>query len=520
MGGETTRRFTHQTNHVRADRARPDIVEFRRMDPENRPAPFKRYPVLEPRPLPDDLGDDLGRLLYLAAGVTRAAGSALGTTFFRVAPAAGNLHPNEVYVVCGDLPGGGRAGAAVPAGVHHYEPLEHALTLLRAGDYRSALAGEAVIGRGAESTALLVLTGLPWRTGWKYGDRGWRHLYWDAGAILANLLTVADEGAIPVGLFAGFDDEQVARLLGLDPGREDPLAVVALGTPVGAPAAKVVPAGTRVDPLDVTVEPLSPRPRRFPLAESLQRAGDLAGADAVKEWRRAAATAEAERAPGERLRAFVDVADVILRRGSTRLFRRERAPAELLGPVLDHAGRPLPFDAAPPGGSLLDVFLTIHAVDGVEPGAYHWARRTGRLEQLLPLTEGEARAAGAHLCLDQPLGGDSAYTAFLCADLDPLLDRLGDRGYRAAQLEAGIVAGRLQLAAFALGFGGTGLTFWDEEVSAFFGIAAAPMLVAAIGVPATPPAPSGRPRQPAVLGHYGDLMGRVMNDLRVRGPRG
>jgi len=37
----------------------------------------------------------------------------------------------------------------------------------------------------------LVVTGIPWRTTWQYGQRGWRHLFWDAGAIVANLLAVA-----------------------------------------------------------------------------------------------------------------------------------------------------------------------------------------------------------------------------------------------------------------------------------------------------------------------------------------
>ena len=63
------------------------------------------------------------------------------------------------------------------------------------------------------------------------------------------------------------------------------------------------------------------------------------------------------------------------------------------------------------------------------------------------------------LCLGQDLGGDSAATVFHCARLEPILQALGARGYRAAQLEGGVAAERLQLAAFALGFGATGLTF-------------------------------------------------------------
>jgi nitroreductase len=53
-------------------------------------------------------------------------------------------------------------------------------------------------------------------------------------------------------------------------------------------------------------------------------------------------------------------------------------------------------------------------------------------------------------------------------DLARVLDRFGNRGYRAAQLEGGITGGRLYLAAYAQGFGATGLTFYDDEVTEFF----------------------------------------------------
>jgi hypothetical protein len=98
---------------------------------------------------------------------------------------------------------------------------------------------------------------------------------------------------------------------------------------------------------------------------------------------------------------------------------------------------------------------------------------------------------------------------FHSALLDPLLDNLGSRGYRAAQLEAGIVSGRLALSAFALDLGATGLTFFDDLVSVYFQTASAPMLATAVGVSDTPPAPAGRPGQPAALGRYHELMARV-----------
>jgi nitroreductase len=50
----------------------------------------------------------------------------------------------------------------------------------------------------------------------------------------------------------------------------------------------------------------------------------------------------------------------------------------------------------------------------------------------------------------------------------PVVERFGNRGYRAAQLEAGILGGRMYLAAYAQGFGATGLTFFDDDVTDFF----------------------------------------------------
>jgi len=57
---------------------------------------------------------------------------------------------------------------------------------------------------------------------------------------------------------------------------------------------------------------------------------------------------------------------------------------------------------------------------------------------------------------------------FLLADLRAIFDRFGNRGYRAVQLEAGILAGKLYLAAYAQRLGATGLTFYDDDVTGFF----------------------------------------------------
>jgi len=72
------------------------------------------------------------------------------------------------------------------------------------------------------------------------------------------------------------------------------------------------------------------------------------------------------------------------------------------------------------------------------------------------------------------------------ADLGQVLARFGNRGYRAAQLEGGITGERMYLAAYAQRFGATGLTFFDDEVTEFFGPHAAGksvMFLVALGYP-------------------------------------
>ncbi len=101
---------------------------------------------------------------------------------------------------------------------------------------------------------------------------------------------------------------------------------------------------------------------------------------------------------------------------------------------------------------------------------------------------GEFREEAGHLALDQRLAADAAACVYFTADLERLVDALGDRGYRLAQFEAALTAGRLYLATYAhRDLGGTGLTFYDELVTEFFSPRAkglAPMFLYTLGRPA------------------------------------
>jgi hypothetical protein len=73
---------------------------------------------------------------------------------------------------------------------------------------------------------------------------------------------------------------------------------------------------------------------------------------------------------------------------------------------------------------------------------------------------------------------------------------LDDRQYRDAQLAAGLVEGRLHLAAYALGAGASGMTFLDSEIPGLVGEPLDGLLFTCVGVPEYKPKPGGPPGAP------------------------
>ena len=63
---------------------------------------------------------------------------------------------------------------------------------------------------------------------------------------------------------------------------------------------------------------------------------------------------------------------------------------------------------------------------------------------------------------------DASVSIYFLADLKAIMERYGNRGYRMAQTEAAIRAGKIYLAAYALRLGASGLTFFDDDVTEFF----------------------------------------------------
>ncbi|HTF36599.1 MAG TPA: SagB/ThcOx family dehydrogenase [Myxococcota bacterium] len=460
------------------------------LDFSNQPLPFKIYRGLEVIPLAWDLPERetpaldaiaatgsphsgeripdisvLARVLLLSAGITKRKRYPGGEILFRAYANTGALYHVDLYLITCDLQG-------LAAGVYHFGPHDFALHRLRSGDFRGVLLEASGENPDlARAPVILASASTYWRNAWKYQARSYRHCYWDGGTLHANLLAAAEAEALEPRIVMGFADAVVEGVLALDPRREGALTLVPLGR-----CAKPPPSALPVPMLRLETEPLSREEVAYPAIRVAHEASKLESSEEARSWRAHAMPTQPEppvrtktlplrpASSAEQRSASLD--RVIQRRGSTRAFDPTRSLRfDELSTALDRATRGLAADFLAPGASLLDLYLIVHAVDGLPPGAYAYRRRERALE---PLREGSFRETAGRLGLFQELPAEAAVNVYSLAALTPLLERFGNRGYRAAQLEGGVTGGRLYLAAYAQGFGATGLTFLDDEVTDFF----------------------------------------------------
>jgi SagB-type dehydrogenase family enzyme len=506
------RRYHQTTKHsLQSLRSSRHFLDWR-----NEPLQYKIYQGLSLLPLPTDLPVsgkstlsvlrpqdgyqggvpglvELAYLLYYCAGVTKKLVHPGGEIYFRAAASAGALYPIEVYIVCGDLPG-------LAAGVYHFNPARFGLHRLREGDHRFYLfAASGQDEQVSQAPLVLVFSGLTWRTSWKYQARSYRYHYWDCGTMLANALAAARAINQPAKVVMGFVDHQVDRLIGIDGGIEKSLCLLPVGD-LSPPAMLTTANWDDLPPLHLAVRPLSNAQVDYPLIEDMHAASNLDDAEQVSAWRGEPFRWEDSK-PGRQLFPLQPADDpglpgktfeeAVLKRGSSRRFQQQPIRFTELSTLLLQAAAPFSACWLGISGDMLnDLYLSVHAVDGLTPGLYVYHRKMSALELLQP---GDFRGQAAHLCLGQDLGGDASVTIFFLADLNAILGRYGNRGYRLVQMEAGITGGNLYLGAYALGRGASGLTFFDDEVVHTFSSHSDGMeaiFVVALGVPA----PSGTSR--------------------------
>jgi len=159
--------------------------------------------------------EDVSQLLWAAQGRTHPGG-------YRAAPSAGALCPLEVYLAAGEVVG-------LAAGFYRYRPGAHELIQLGTTDVRKNLTS-AAHGQSFLETApaVLVITGVYETTMKKYGQRGRRYVYMDAGHAAENVYLQAEARGLGTVIMGAFSDEQVQAVLDL-PADHKPIGLMPIG---------------------------------------------------------------------------------------------------------------------------------------------------------------------------------------------------------------------------------------------------------------------------------------------------
>lgn len=452
------------------------------------PSPFKHYTTADslalPREFPPftlpildaiaDTGeiapggmpdlDALARICLLSNGILKTGGHGTNRVIeYRAAGGTGARYHLELYVVCGDLPG-------LDAGVYHYDAKEHTFRVLRRGDYRAAL----VEATGEEPSvaaapAVLVATSTYWRNAWRYKGRAYRHVYWDLGTTLANILAVAAASDVSSTLVMGYVDDDVNRLLGVDGERESTVCLVPLGRGAHPPASPAIEA------LSLDTLPISSSEVEFPPITAINRATRLTSPADVARWRsaplhRAQAQPAGDLIPLQPLPEAdippMSVDEAIRRRRSTRNYDVETPIGlDAVATLLERANQGVALDCVDNAAVLVDPYLIVNNVEGLEPGSYAYHPEHTALERLQTSAFREQATA---LACDQSYAGESHVNLYYLADLEPILECYGNRGYRVAQAQAALLASRLHLGTHAFRLGAVGSTSVDDEVIRFF----------------------------------------------------
>lgn len=179
----------------------------------------KRRSIREYREQPITL-TQLSQLLWAAQGIT------LPQWGFRTSPSAGATYPLELYIVVGK---GGVEG--LKEGVYHYNPRLETIALVAEGDRRVELSVAALDQEWVANARINIVIAADFkRTTTRYGERGVRYVYMEAGHVSQNIYLQATALGLGTVTIGAFYDEQVQSVLEAPP-EHKPLYIHPVGYP-------------------------------------------------------------------------------------------------------------------------------------------------------------------------------------------------------------------------------------------------------------------------------------------------
>jgi SagB-type dehydrogenase family enzyme len=155
--------------------------------------------------------DELSYLLWATQWVRDFRSNEKVEVAFRNVPSAGCRHPFETYLLINKVEG-------IKPGIYYYHPLKHGLIVFMEGSEtaREVCAGTFDQQMVEKSAVTFIWVAHPYRTAWRYSQRGYRYLYLDAGHVGQNLHLAAEAIGGGACMIGAYYDEGMDALLRLD----------------------------------------------------------------------------------------------------------------------------------------------------------------------------------------------------------------------------------------------------------------------------------------------------------------
>jgi len=467
------------------------------LDWDRQPVPFKEYKIgttfdlksylkEEPQAFADDQASlwwrRLSRLLFCSYGLTARVQIMGSPMYLRAAPSAGGLYPAEVYLISRGTP-------FLPAGLYNYQPQTHSLIHFWESEVWQTLQAACFSHPVLESTELaLVITAVFYRSAWRYKDRAYRRIFLDTGHLLGNIELACALNDYRTHLIGGFVDEAVNKLLYLDREQEGAIAVMPLADLLDvkqnlALGRTALPSATQINyPKIPDGELLEYCHRATQIESGTMGRADLPGVTQEKSLEDKYNFPFCLKVPTATMPIdwganLEGLESTMLKRRSTRAYNGADLTLDELKALLDFTYQPQHYIDQGLDGSpdyfdlnLIETFIVVPGVAGLEEGCYYYAPKAQELRQI---RFKNFRRELHYLCLGQELGRDAGAVLFHTADLKTSVAQYGDRVYRYLHMDSGHLGQRLNLAAIRLNLGVSGVGgFFDDQVNEVLGIPA------------------------------------------------
>lgn len=163
---------------------------------------------------------ELSTLLYFSAGIKGSNYVVGGERFY---PSAGARYPLEVYPLVLNVEG-------LKNGIYHYYVKSNALEVLDiSGGIEKEIRKNIDLDWAKESTLILIITAIFYRTQMKYYERGYRHILSELGGLNQNIYLLSTALGIGCCSMGGYFDDGINKLLDLEYPIESVIGATAVG---------------------------------------------------------------------------------------------------------------------------------------------------------------------------------------------------------------------------------------------------------------------------------------------------